>query len=55
MRAIFRQIFNNIIETARQSLTLLFNRSDDPYKNRPNFNDSKKGPIFFDAYDIKQE
>ncbi|AZA24437.1 MAG: hypothetical protein DF199_00070 [Lactobacillus delbrueckii subsp. lactis] len=55
MRAIFRQIFNNIIETARQSLTLPFNRSEDPYKNRPNFNDSKKGPIFFDAYDIKQE
>lgn len=55
MRAIFRQIFNKIIETASQSLSLTLSNRAAPYQDLPEYNDSKRGPIFFDAYDIVQE
>lgn len=55
MRAIFRQIFNKIIETASQSLSLTLSNQAAPYQDLPEYNDSKRGPIFFDAYDIVQE
>ena len=56
MRAIFRQIFNSIIETARQSFTLPFAKpAEDPLEKVKHFNDSRQGPIFFEAYDLSQD